>query len=204
MFGFKLLKGIYEQDRDIQELYKQCRWKSKGEYSSRMGTCSRAMGCVFLSVVLGNSWLERSMGEPCQVTMVKAKQLACPKNITYWPSMSRDVQDVLKRWATCQVVKSNFLPQGLYTPLPMPLDPWTNVSMDFVLGLPRTQRGKDSAFVVVDKLSKITYFIACSKTNNVIQVAKLHFKDLIRLHNVPKFIVSYMDTKLLSHFWITL
>ena len=73
----------------------------------------------------------------------------------YWPSMDKDVQDILRRCATCQIAKSHSLPQGLYTPLPVPTSPWIDVSMDFILGLPRTQRNKDSIFVVVDRFSKM-------------------------------------------------
>ena len=55
----------------------------------------------------------------------------------YWLGMTNDAQDILKRCATCPVAKSHFLPQVLYTPLPVPFGPWTDVSMDFVLGLLR-------------------------------------------------------------------
>jgi len=84
----------------------------------------------------------------------------------HWPHMLRDVQDIIKSCSTCQRAKSHSHPYGLHTPLPIPQGPWLDVSMDFILGLPRTQRNKDSIFVVVDRFSTMAHFIPCHKTND--------------------------------------
>ena len=100
----------------------------------------------------------------------------------------------------CKQAKSKVKPHGLYTPLPVPKYPGTDISMDFVLGLPKTRNGKDSMFVVVDRFSKMAHFIPCKKVDDTCHVANMFFKEIVRLHALPRNIVSDKDAKFLSHF----
>jgi len=106
----------------------------------------------------------------------------------FWPKMRRDVERFVARCTTCQKAKSRLNPHGLYMPLPVPSVPWEDISMDFVVGLPRTRKGRDSIFVVVDRFSKMAHFIPCHKIDDATNIADLFFPEIVRLYGVPNII----------------
>nr|GEW21750.1 RNA-directed DNA polymerase [Tanacetum cinerariifolium] len=132
------------------------------------------------------------------------KTLALHREQFYWLKMESYVNRLLERCPTCHIIKTHSSNAGLYTPLSVPVAPWEDVSLDFVLGLPRTQRAKDSVMVVVDRFSKMTHFVPCSKTFDASQVARLYFAEIVKLHGVLKTLTFDRDVKFVSHFWRTL
>ena len=121
-------------------------------------------------------------------------------NIFFLSKMKRYVERVCARCITCRQAKTKVLPHGLYTPLPIPSEPWVDISMDFVLGFPRSRKDRNSIFVIVDRFSKVAHSISCHKTNDATHIAYLFFREIVQLHGVPRSIVSGRDVKFLSCF----
>jgi transposase InsO family protein len=78
---------------------------------------------------------------------------------------------------------------------------WEEIAMDFIVGLPRTQSGYDSIWVIVDRLTKVAHFIPIKTTYSGLQLAELYMSRIVCLHGVPKKIVSDRGTQFTSRFW---
>jgi ribonuclease HI len=78
----------------------------------------------------------------------------------WWEKMREDIAEYVARCDTCQRVKAEHQrPTGLLQPLEIPTWKWGDISMDFIVGLPRTQKGNDSIWVIVDRLTKVAHFL---------------------------------------------
>jgi hypothetical protein len=73
--------------------------------------------------------------------------------------------------------------------------------MDFIVGLPRTQSGYDSIWVIVDRLTNVAHFIPIKTTYFGPQLAELYMSRIVCLHGVPKKIVSDRGMQFTSRFW---
>ena len=73
--------------------------------------------------------------------------------------------------------------------------------MDFVTALPRTQKGHDAIWVIIDRLTKSAYFLAINVKDPFPKLARLYIEKIIRLHGVPASIVSNRHPRFLARFW---
>ena len=73
--------------------------------------------------------------------------------------------------------------------------------MDFVGGLPKTVGLRDSVWVIVDRYTKSAHFLPVKSTYTVEQYEELYVREIVRLHGVPKSIVSDRDPIFTSKFW---
>jgi hypothetical protein len=84
--------------------------------------------------------------------------------------------------------------------LPIAEQKWESISMDFITGIPRVQ-GRDCIFGVVDRMTKFTHFFTIPTDYKAIQVAELFFRDVFRLHALPRHIFSDRDGRFINTFW---
>ncbi|GJJ67911.1 hypothetical protein EMPS_00257 [Entomortierella parvispora] len=123
----------------------------------------------------------------------------------YWPRLAKDTKAYVLSCDLCQRNKPSLQqPAGLYMPLAIPGQRWDTVSMDFIVKLPKTARGYDAITVFVDKLSKQVHFCPSNTTDTAADVARIFFREVFRLHGMPRAIVSDRDSRFTGHFWTTL
>lgn len=119
----------------------------------------------------------------------------------FWHRMRRDIRAFVRCCVICQQAKLSHLhPAGLLQPLPIPNRIWEDIAMDFIIGLPQV-RNYSVILVVVDRLSKYGHFIPLPANFSSQTVAEAFLQQIIRLHGIPRTIVSDRDKSFTSGFW---
>ena len=199
--GFGTFADLYPSDAFFASILAQVQAGESRDYTLHDGFLFRGVRLCVPDCSLRLQLISETHGEG---HVGRDRTLHLLTSSYFWPALRRDVERFIERCVVCQHSKGHSTNAGLYLPLPIPTQPWTDISMDFVMGLPRTQRGFDSIFVVVDRFSKMVHFIPCKKTTDALQVAILFFRDIYRLHGLPSSIVSDRDSRFLGHFWRSL
>jgi hypothetical protein len=119
----------------------------------------------------------------------------------WWYGIKRDIAKYVSLCDTYQRVKAEHQrPAGVLEPLKIPEWKWEEIRMDFIVGLPRTQAGYDSIWVIVDRLTKVAHFIPVKTTYSGTKLAELSMSRIVCLHGVPKKIVSDRGSQFTSNF----
>ena len=116
--------------------------------------------------------------------------------------MKRDVAEFVARCLVCQQVKiKHRKPSGMLQPLLILEWKWEHITMDFVIGLPRTRAGFDAIWVIVDRLTKSAHFLSVCTKFSLGRLVELYINEIVKLHRVLVSIVSDRDPRFKSRFW---
>ncbi|GJZ47910.1 putative reverse transcriptase domain-containing protein [Tanacetum coccineum] len=127
------------------------------------------------------------------------------KQLYWWPNMKADIATYVSKCLTCAKVKAEHQkPSGLLQQPEIPVWKWERITMDFIVGLPRTPSGYDSIWVIVDRLTKSAHFLPVKTTDSMEKLTQLYLKEIICRHGVPISIISDRDSKFASRFWWSL
>ncbi|MCO5555871.1 hypothetical protein L7F22_009416 [Adiantum nelumboides] len=192
-----------------------------GDESVSSASSSRPISSPFAKFSVENGWVKRkgkiyvpcaqelrtrvlqeNHDSPCAGHPGQDKTVQLVRKTFWWPHLHRDVHKYVRQCFQCQAIKAERIKTpGLLHPLQIPESNWQSISMDFIVGLPTTQRQKDTILVVVDRLSKMAHFISTKETVEAPQVADLFIQNVFRLHGMPSSIVSDRDVRFTGHFW---
>ncbi|GJY66003.1 putative nucleotidyltransferase, ribonuclease H [Tanacetum coccineum] len=127
------------------------------------------------------------------------------KKLYWWPNMKANIATYVSKCLTCAKVKAEHQrPSGLLQQPEIPEWKWEHITMDFVMGLPRTSSGYDSIWVIVDRLTKSAHFLPMKKTDSMEKLTRQYLKEVVCRHGVPLSIISDHDSRFASGFWRSL
>ncbi|KAF5790439.1 putative nucleotidyltransferase, Ribonuclease H [Helianthus annuus] len=124
------------------------------------------------------------------------------KTTYWWPGMKASIATYVGKCLTCARVKVEYQkPSGPLQQPEIPKWKWEQISMDFVTGLPRSQRGNDTIWVIVDRLTKSAHFLPIKETDKFSTLADIYLKEVVSRHGVPTSIISDRDARFTSELW---
>ncbi|WVZ64085.1 hypothetical protein U9M48_013654 [Paspalum notatum var. saurae] len=113
------------------------------------------------------------------------------KKLFWWKRMKRDIAAFVAQCDTCNRIKAEKQRlAGLLKPSDIPMWKWEKITMGFIVGLPRTPKGNDSIWVIIDRLTKSAHFIPVKTIYRTPKLAELYVQHILRLHGAPLSIIS--------------
>jgi hypothetical protein len=116
--------------------------------------------------------------------------------------MKREIAKYVSECDVCQRVKASHLKTaGILQPLPIPSWKWEDISMDFIVSLPNTSLRHDSIWVIIDRFTKTAHFLPVHTTYNAKKYAEIYLDQIVRLHGIPKTVISDCGAQFIAQFW---
>ncbi|GJU47095.1 reverse transcriptase domain-containing protein [Tanacetum coccineum] len=119
--------------------------------------------------------------------------------------MKADIATYVSKCLTCAKVKAEHQnPLVLLVQPEIPQWKWDNITMNFVMKLPKSSQGYDTIWVIVDRLTKSRIFIPMRETDPMEKLARMHLKEVVTRHGIPVSVICDRDLRFASNFWRSL
>ena len=139
---------------------------------------------------LRNQVLDETHSSKLSIHLGSSKMYQDLKTHFWWTKMKKEITAYVARCDIYSRVKADHLkPAGLLQPLSILGWKWEEISMDFIIGLPLTQKRFDSIWVIVDRLTKSAHFIPIKTSYRSHQYVELYATLIVHLHGVSRIIV---------------
>ena len=201
---FDGIKGSQELDPTLVRLKEEVREGRNTEFQLSSDGILQFKGrlCIPKDPELRNQIMSEAHSTPYSVHPGATKMYKDLKEHFWWAGMKGDVAKYVAKCLICQKIKAEHQrPGGELQPIEVPEWKWEQITMDFIVGLPKTTKSHDAIWVIVDRLTKSAHFIPIKMTHSLEQLAELYVREVVRLHGVPKAIISDRDARFTSKFW---
>nr|GEW04948.1 putative reverse transcriptase domain-containing protein [Tanacetum cinerariifolium] len=127
------------------------------------------------------------------------------KRLYWWPIMKADIATYVSKCLTCAKVKAEHQrPSGLLVQPKIPKWKWDNITMDFVMKLPKSSQGHNTIWVIVDRLTKSAIFVPMRETDPMEKLARMYLKEVVTKHGIPVSVICDRDPRFASILWKSL
>nr|KAJ0221761.1 hypothetical protein LSAT_V11C200066770 [Lactuca sativa] len=201
---------LYDLIKSQEEASKKEKWKSEGVVGVIQSLEKDSCG---LKCFQGRVWVPR-VGEVRNLLLKEAlmskysihpgtnKMYQDLRRSYWWPVTKKDIAYFVEKCLMCLKVKAEHQrPYGQLQSMEIPVWKWDHITMNFVTKLPRTPKGYDAIWVVVDRLTKSVHFLPIKETYPLERLAKLYVDEIVKPHGVPLSIISDRDSRFTSTFW---
>jgi hypothetical protein len=197
------------KDKEMQETIQKLRAGERIDNRVALGLCEEKEGILTyegLIWVPQNDKLQLRLLHDHHDALIaghpgQARTLELLARKYYWPQQRQYVHRYVDNCDTCKRIKPiRHAPFALLKPLQLPTRPWDSISMDFIMGLPEVDNC-NALWVIVDRLMKMSYFIACKDTMGPQDLAEGFILHVVRAHRLPNSIISDRGSLFTSKFW---
>ena len=106
----------------------------------------------------------------------------------YWPEHTLDIHDFVLGCSVCQQEKAiHCVPAGLLQPLKLPKQKWADVSMDYIMGLPKSEMGNDGILTIIDRAIKMVHLAPVKQTIMAADTVRLYWNVVGKYARNPLF-----------------